>query len=77
MCNEHKSSKNNQGGDSVTQEKSKDLLTPKDVLKEYPFGRSTLYDNLLKRKDFPSFKIGTKIYIPRKKLEEWFEAQCK
>lgn len=39
--------------------------------------RSTLYSTLLYREDFPAFKIGNRIVIPRKRLEEWANSQEK
>lgn len=37
--------------------------------------RSTLYSELLHREDFPSFKVGGRVLIPKKKLEEWAAVQ--
>lgn len=37
-------------------------------------GRNAIY-NLCKEKDFPSFKIGTKYYINKEKLQEWANKQ--
>ncbi|XZM33061.1 helix-turn-helix domain-containing protein [Clostridium perfringens] len=53
------------------------VLTPRETIKILKCGRNTMYNDLLKRKDFPSFKIGSKYYISRVKLEEWIEKQCK
>ncbi len=37
--------------------------------------RSTLYSELLRRDDFPAFKIGGRVVIPKKRLEEWAAEQ--
>lgn len=37
--------------------------------------RSTLYNNLLFRADFPSLKIGTRTLIPVKALHAWAAEQ--
>ena len=38
--------------------------------------RPTVYQ-LMRRADFPSFKIGTRTVIPRQALERWAEEQAK
>lgn len=53
------------------------ILTPEEFMKEFGFGRNTTYENLLKRDDFPCFRIGKRIFINRNKLIEWFDKQCK
>ncbi|ELC8449233.1 helix-turn-helix domain-containing protein [Clostridium perfringens] len=55
----------------------KPVLTPMEASKLLRVGRNTMYNDLLKRKGFPSFKIGNKYYISRVKLEEWIKKQCK
>ncbi|MDZ4907079.1 helix-turn-helix domain-containing protein, partial [Clostridium perfringens] len=40
----------------------KKLLTPIEGMKELGVGRNAMYGDLLKRKDFPCFKIGSKYY---------------
>lgn len=37
--------------------------------------RSTLYSELLHRDDFPAFKIGGRVVISKKRLEEWAAEQ--
>ena len=39
--------------------------------------RNTMYRELLHRQDFPAFKIGGRILIPRAKLEAWANSQEK
>lgn len=36
----------------------------------------TMY-TLIKRADFPAFKVGTRTLIPKVKLEEWVEKESK
>ena len=56
--------------------KNKILLTPMETRQELGVGRNEIY-NLCKTKGFPSFKIGSKYYINRQKLQEWADKQCK
>lgn len=37
--------------------------------------RSTLYNNLLFRADFPSFKVGERTMIPVRELHQWASRQ--
>ena len=39
--------------------------------------RNTMYRDLLHRQDFPAFKIGGRVLIPRSKLEAWAKSQPK
>ncbi|MDK2829195.1 MAG: hypothetical protein PWP67_2010 [Clostridium butyricum] len=39
-------------------------------------GKNVIYD-LCKEKEFPSFKIGSKFYINKEKLQEWADKQCR
>ncbi|NFS30502.1 helix-turn-helix domain-containing protein [Clostridium botulinum] len=59
-----------------TQVKEKMVITPEEFINEFGFSRSMVYENLLKREDFPCFKIGKKYFINRNKLAEWFDKQC-
>lgn len=59
-----------------TQVKEKLVITPEEFMKEFGFSRSMTYENLLKREDFPCFRIGKKIFINRNKLADWFDKQC-
>lgn len=51
------------------------LLSPVQAKELLGVGRNEIY-NLCKNKDFPSFKIGSKYYINREKLQEWADNQC-
>lgn len=53
------------------------LITPAEGMKALGVGRNRMYEDLLKRKDFPSFLIGGKYYINRELLQEWCNNQCK
>lgn len=52
------------------------LLTPKQAKDLLGVGRNEIY-NLCRAKGFPSFKIGSKYYINKQKLQEWADKQCK
>lgn len=49
------------------------FYTINDLLDLLPLGRNSIY-RLVGRDDFPKIRIGKKIIIPAKKLEEWLEA---
>ena len=38
-------------------------------------GKNEIY-NLCKTKGFPAFRIGSKYYINKQKLQEWVDSQC-
>ena len=50
-------------------------LTVDELTKELHISRPTAYE-LVNTEGFPSFKIGNRILISRKGLEEWIERQC-
>lgn len=52
------------------------LISPAEGMKLLGVGRNAMYEDLLKRKDFPSFQIGAKYFINRELLEEWTKKQC-
>jgi len=56
------------------------LITPQELYKRLNDGKEIIgihkVRSLVKRKDFPSFKIGNKYYIIENKLDEWFEKQA-
>lgn len=52
------------------------LLTPMQAKNILGVGRNEIY-NLCKTKGFPAFKIGSKYYINREKLQEWADKKCK
>lgn len=53
-----------------------DVLTPKEAAKILHVGRSTMYQ-LLAKGDIRSFKIGTKILIPKSFLQEFIANSSK
>lgn len=61
----------------MEQKEEKILLTPMEAAKILGVGRNAIYEDLLKRKDFPCFKIGAKYYINKGKLQEWINKQCR
>ncbi|MGG7153053.1 helix-turn-helix domain-containing protein [Clostridium neonatale] len=51
------------------------LISPMEAKKILgDIGRNVIYD-LCREKDFPSFKIGSKYYINKEKLQEWADNQ--
>lgn len=53
------------------------VLLPNEAMKLLGVGRNTMYEDLLKRDDFPKFRINSKFFIPKKELEIWVSSQCK
>lgn len=53
------------------------ILTPKEVMTILGVGRNTMYEVLLKDRDFPAFKIGNKFYINKEKLKIWADKKCR
>lgn len=52
------------------------LVSPIEAMELLGVGRNTMYENLLKRDDFPAFKLGTKYFINAELLQEWANKQC-
>lgn len=52
------------------------LLTPMEAKKLLGVGRNEIY-KLCNTKGFPSFKIGSKHYINKNKLQGWYDSKCK
>lgn len=61
----------------MSQTIEKIVITPKEAMTILGVGRNTMYEVLLKDKNFPAFKIGSKFYINKDKLQEWADKQCK
>ena len=51
-----------------------EILVPEEAREILKVGKSTMQD-LLHRKDFPSYKIGRRWYIKKDKLIEWINNQ--
>ncbi|NFF82333.1 helix-turn-helix domain-containing protein [Clostridium botulinum] len=61
----------------MNQTVEKIVVTPKEAMTILGVGRNTMYEVLLKDKTFPAFKIGTKFFINKDKLQEWADKQCR
>lgn len=53
------------------------LISPTEAMKVLGVGRNMMYENLLKRDDFPKMRIQNKYFINRELLQEWANKQCK
>jgi len=54
----------------------KQTLTINDLADELSISRTSAYQ-LIHRADFPTLRIGKKILIPRKLLNEWIAEHCR
>lgn len=54
------------------------LVSPTEAMKILGVSRCMLYDNLLKRDDFPAFRIKgcSRYFINRQLLQKWADKQC-
>jgi hypothetical protein len=52
------------------------LGTPEQAREMLGVGRNRMYCDLLKRKDFPCFKLGSKYFVNLALLDEWASKQC-
>ncbi|MBV4439327.1 helix-turn-helix domain-containing protein [Clostridium tyrobutyricum] len=52
------------------------LISPTEALEFLGVSRNRMYEDLLKREDFPAFRIGTKYFVNRELLQEWANNQC-
>lgn len=52
------------------------LVSPTEAMKILGVGRNRMYCDLLKRDDFPAFKINSKYFVNRLKLQEWANRMC-
>ena len=52
------------------------LIDPIEGMKFLGVGRNRMYEDLLKRDDFPAFKMGNKYFLNRELLQEWAKNQC-
>lgn len=51
------------------------LISPMEAKDILGVSKTRIY-NLIKTKDFPSFKLGNIVYINRELLIEWAKKQC-
>lgn len=59
------------------QEKKKTILiSPTEAIEILGVSRNRMYEDLLKRKDFPAFKINSKYFVNRELLQDWANKQC-
>lgn len=52
------------------------LIKPKEAMEILGVGSNRMYVDLLKRKDFPCFRMGNNYYIDREMLDIWIKKQC-
>lgn len=52
------------------------LVSPSEAMEILGVGRNRMYCDLLKRDDFPAFKINSKYFVNRLKLQEWANKMC-
>ena len=53
------------------------LGSPEEARNILGVGRNRMYTDLLKRNDFPCFKIGNKYFVNLSLLQDWAAKQCK
>lgn len=51
------------------------VLSPREAMKALDVSQTVMYNDLLKRKDFPSYRVGNKWYISKEGLGEWVKKQ--
>nr|DAF73208.1 MAG TPA: helix-turn-helix domain protein [Caudoviricetes sp.] len=51
------------------------VLTPAEAAKQIGVSKTVMYNDLLKREDFPSYRLNSKFYISKKGLQEWVDKQ--
>lgn len=51
------------------------MISVKEISNVLGIGLNQAYE-LVKKDDFPSFRIGQKYLVPKDKFEEWINAQC-
>ena len=52
------------------------LLDPMAVVKDFGLPRTRVYE-LFAREDFPSFRVGKRMYVQREKFEQWLSDQAR
>lgn len=52
------------------------LGSPEKAMKILGVGRNRMYEDLLKRDDFPCFKLGSRYFVDLQGLDEWARKQC-
>lgn len=51
------------------------VLTPVEAAKQIGVSKTVMYNDLLKRDDFPSYRINTSWFVSRKGLQSWIDEQ--
>ena len=51
------------------------LLTIPEVAQALGLSRSTVYNTLLHREDFPVVRLGGSVRVNREKLQQWLDAR--
>jgi predicted DNA-binding transcriptional regulator AlpA len=52
------------------------LIDPEQARRILGVSRNRIYEDLLKKEDFPAFKIGSKYFINGELLQVWADKQC-
>lgn len=52
------------------------LLSPQEAMEVLGVKKNKMYNNLLLKDDFPSFKVDGRWYVNKEKLQEWADKQC-
>lgn len=52
------------------------LISPTEAIEILGVSRNRMYEDLLKREDFPVFHIGSKYFINRELLQDWANKMC-
>ncbi len=60
---------NNASGETI-------LISPIEAMQILGVGRNRMYEDLLKRKDFPAFRMGSKFFVNKNLLQAWSDDQC-
>lgn len=63
---------------SESQDKKKKtiLISPTEAIEFLGVSRNRMYEDLLKREDFPAFRIGSKYFVNRELLQDWANKMC-
>ena len=51
------------------------VLTPAEAAKQLGVSKTVMYNDLIKRKDFPVYSVGSRLYVSKKGLQSWIDDQ--
>lgn len=51
------------------------VLSPVEAAKQIGVSKTVMYNDLLKRDDFPSYRINTSWFVSKKGLQSWIDDQ--